>query len=430
MQELQRMRKVICSVVFLLLFSSAHAQNATVVKNVFATPGPNLFYVSPSLAVNEKSRSTQVVWERHPGNHPDHATLARKISPKGVIKGETRTLVEGTNTYGPTILYNKHKNEFAVVYADEFQNPTHTIFIQRLNAKGQIQGAPVKISTDTGSAFVNQHASATFDSVNKRYVIVWSRASTTQGTFAGEGLTIALLNENFVTIAGPALLREERAGLLLNAVVCDLAVLPSGRILVAFTEPTDAGLQRRHYYIAAVEPDLSGIKIKKVTKTAARTDFVDADFAFLPSGTFLYFVDTNRIRKRKIDETGKPVGVISAAFGSPLKSRPLFMPRFVTTPQSTTTTQGLLIAVEDARQQSGNGKIWIQRVNAAGRPAGDPETIDSGFIIASRLQIVQLPSSTEKQGTFSVIYVNGAQITIPPHGEFSELIHLKLTVPF
>ena len=413
--------------VFTLFAIPAFPQETTVTKNIFATPGPNLFYESPSLAWNEKNGSTLMVWERHPGNHPDHDLLARKISPAGAIRGSIRNLISGTNTYKPTLLYNKQKNEFVIIYADEFQNPTHTIFAQRLSAKGKIKGAPVRISTDTGSGFINRHPIATFDPVHKRYVVVWSRNSTTQGTFEGEGLMVAVLDQNLVPAADPILLRAESAVLPVNPFGRDVTVLLSGRILVVFTEPSGADAEKNHYYLAALDPDLSNLSIRKVNQKVVNNVFVDADFATLPSGLFLYFVDTNKIQKRKIDSTGRPVGAISSAFATPLKSKRLFFPRFAATPDS--PTAGLLVAVEDARQENGDGTIWIQRVDATGTPNGAPEIVDSGFITAANPQILRLPSSTATTGHFSLIYINGSQITIPPRGEFSELIHLKLTVP-
>jgi hypothetical protein len=204
--------RILVQLFFVLFVSvSVYAQDTTVIKRVFASPGPNLFYIEPSLALNEKSRLTQVVWEAHPGNHPDHSTLIRKITAKGAPRGSARTLIGGTNTYNPTLLYNKNKNEFAIIFADEFQNPVHTIFIQRLNAKGQLKGAPVQVSTDTGQSFVNQNPFAAFDPATNRYVILWSRNSTVPGSNeAGEGIQGAVLDETFTTIAGPALLALTR----------------------------------------------------------------------------------------------------------------------------------------------------------------------------------------------------------------------------
>jgi hypothetical protein len=165
-------------------------------------------------------------------------------------------------------------------------------------------------------------------------------------------------------------------------------------------------------------------------KAAAGTTRPDAVFASISSSsTYVYFVDSSKIRKRKIDLLGRPVGVISNAFAPPLASQDLFVPRFAETPKSAGATRGLLVAIEDPSQTLGNGKIWIQRVDQNGKPVGAPETVDSGFISASSLEIVTLPSSTPGRLKFSAIYVNGSQITLPPQGEFSELIHLNLTVP-
>lgn len=423
------MRLLFCIFTSFFLAASAYSQETTVVKKIFASPGPNLFYENPSVVVNEKNRSAQVVWERHPGNHPDHATLTRKISPQGVAKGSERTLIGGTNTYDPSVLYNKNKNEFVVIYADEFQNPVHTIFVQRLNAKGQKIGTPVQVSTDTGSAFVNQNPFAAFDPGTKNYLLVWSRNSTTQGSFAGEGIYAAVLNENLVTVAGPTLLLPENPAIGQNPQIRDLAILTAGRVVVAYTEPVGADPQLNHYYAAGFDQDLTGLNIKRVTKSPVGNFRLDAEFAILPSSSFLYFVDTSRIRKRKIDPAGRPVGVISSAFAAPLKSRELAVPRFAATPQSNGVTKGLLVAIEDPSQLAGNGKIWIQRISAKGKPVGAPETVDSGFITASFLQIITLPSSTGERLKFFVIYVNGTQVTFPPQGEFSELIQLNLTVP-
>src|SRR5688500_9637091 len=100
------MRIVLLLFALVLLCSLSHAQDVTVTRKVVGSPGPNFFYQHPSLATNERSGITLLVWEKHPGNHPDHSTLSRKISPTGALKGSTKTLVSGTNTYHPRIVYN------------------------------------------------------------------------------------------------------------------------------------------------------------------------------------------------------------------------------------------------------------------------------------------------------------------------------------
>ncbi len=419
------MHRVIFLFFFLLFYSVTQAQDITVTKKVLGSPGANLFYENPSLALNTKTGTVLVVWERHAGNHPDHSTVLRKISPRGRLKGPIETIKDGTNTYDPQILYNSNENEFVLVFADEFENPVHTIFIQKLNTKGRIKGLPVQISTDSGSSFVNQHPFAAFDRATNRYVIVWTRNSTAPEGAPDEGIYAAVLDENLLTIAGPSLIHPVIADDQ-NPQVRDLAIHPSGKALVAFTESVD-GVQH-HYYVAAIDQDLTNLNVKRVTKTPVISVRVDASFASLSSSFFLYFVDSSRIRKRKIDELGKPAGAISSAFGSTLKKKQLFVPRFVAVEGSSGATQGLLAAIEDPSQAAGNGRIWVQRIAANGKPIGPPSEVDSGFISASELKAVMLPS-TANELRFSIVYKNGFQRTLPPQGEFSELIHLKLAVP-
>jgi hypothetical protein len=417
--------KYIVRVLLLFIFCGpAFGEDISVDKKIFASPGPNLFFVNPRLALNEKSRLTLAIWEKHPGNHPDHSTLSRRISSKGVPRGSSRTLVSGTNTYDPSILYNTVRNEFLLVYADEFQNPLHTIFVQKLDAQGRKRGGPVKVSTDTGSSFVNHSPLGIYDANSNQYVVVWSRNSTSTGPVAGEGFYAAVLDDNLNTVQGPVLFRPENSGDQLS----DLAIHPAGKALVAFSNLVSVDPPILNYYVASFALDLTGTNIKKINKKTVKTLQTGITFAQLSSLMFVYFSDTGSVRKRKIDDSGAPTGKISPAFSGQVKNTRLSGPDFASSTLSG-TPEGLLVAVEDSAQLTGQGKIWAQKMDAQGNPVGDPCEVDSAFITADDLQIIGLPSSNASQLQFSLIYVNGSQRTIPPQGEFSELIHLKLTVP-
>ena len=424
------MKRLFCLFTFLLLCSAAAAAEPTVVKRVLASPGPNLFYENPSLATNERTGITLAVWEKHPGNHPDHDTLLRKISAAGNLKGSTKNLIQGTNTYSPAIVYNSVENEFLVAYADEFRNPLHTIFVQRLDSTGRKKGAPVQVSTDTGSSFVNQHTFAAYDAATNLYFVVWTRNSTqASSALPGEGIHVAALDANLAIVAGPTLIAPETTTPLIeNPQVRALTVNRSGRVLVAYTETVAINPIKSNYFIASVDTGLGNLSTFKVNKTPVSPPTLNAVFAELPTSDFLYFIHSGgKIRKRKLDTDGKPIGSITTAFSGPLKSNSLFVPRFVST--GVNSAAGLLVAVEDPSQSNGDGAIWIQTIDSSGKPIGTPSTVDSAFISAPDLQIVLLPSSTAQQLKFSLVYVNGSQLTIPPQGEFSELIHLKITLP-
>ena len=89
--------------------------------------------------------------------------------------------------------------------------------------------------------------------------------------------------------------------------------------------------------------------------------------------------------------------------------------------------KGLLVAAEDPGQLNGNGKLWGQLLDAAGKPIGAPLELDSGFRSLHFPDVITLPTSTAARLRFSLIYVDGGQSEEP--GALSKLISLKITIP-
>ncbi len=410
---------------FVLLYATVSAQTATVDKTILDPGTPNLFFESISLAWNEKTGQTLVTWERHPGNHPGHSTFSQKLTRTGNLSGSTKTLINGTNTYDPGIVYNKNKNEFAMIYADEIGGEPHAIYIQALTKSGQKKGNPVKISTDTGSAFANQGPELEYDPLQRVYVVSWQRSSTSLGG-SGNGIFAAILNEQFQILFGPQLILSPASQVFPD--IADIAVTGAGKILIGINQFVNDNPLRVNYIIASMNHDLTGLVLSKVNGDRAGPQIPDLRFASLTSEFLVFYTDTNGIRKRKVNPQGKPFGPRSIAFASPLKREKLLLPVVVTLPVPSGNIHGFLVACEDPGQLLGAGKLWGQLLDAKGRAFGQPVALDSDFVALHAPAIVTLPSSTSARPQFALVYSDGGQISLPPQGEFSKLILLKITL--
>jgi hypothetical protein len=410
---------------FALFCSSASGQTATVDKTILDPGTPNLFFESIFLALNEKTGQTLVTWERHPGNHPGHSTFSRKLSRSGNPSASTKTLVTGTNTYDPGIVYNKNRNEFAMIYADEVAGAQHTIYIQKLTKSGVKKGAPVKVSTDTGSAFLNLGPELEYDPVQKVYVVSWQRSSTTS-TGSGIGIFAAVLNEEFQMLFGPQLILSPASQIFPD--IADIAITPAGKILIGINQYVNDNPLRVNYIIASMNHDLTGLVLSKVNRNPAGPPIPDLRFVSLTSEFLVYYTDTNGIRKRKINQQGKPFGPRTTTFAAPLKRKKLLRPVVTALHVPSGDVHGFLAASEDPAQLQGIGKLWGQALDAKGKALGQPVELDSNFMHLHSPAIVALPSSPSAEPQFALMYSDGAQIWLPPQGEFSRLIYLKITL--
>src|SRR4030095_1336836 len=276
--------------VVLLFCASVFAQTATVNKKTLDAGSPNLFFENLSLALNEKSGQTMLTWEKHPGNHPGHSTLLMKLNSAGKVRGAEEILIQGTNTYDPGIVYNKNKNEFALVYADEGNGSLHAIYIQALDPAGQKQGSPVRVSTDTGPSFVNQAPDFTYDPIARVYVVVWIRNSITPGT-PGEGIFGAILDEDFQTIAGPRLIQGPKKAdpsAPRFPQIADVAVMSTGKFVIGLIDFLSITPLRVNYSVVAGNIDLTNLSKFKLKNGRSEVLIPDIKFVQFASALNAY----------------------------------------------------------------------------------------------------------------------------------------------
>jgi len=429
----KKMRNIACIVFVLFIGTVAGAQNPSVNRKIFQAGTPNFFFESISIITNEVTGLSLCTWEKHPGNHPGHETLSRKITAGGKPKGKTNVLISSTNTYEPSLIYNRNRNEFALAYADEVGGQLHAIYIRALDSTGRRKGNAVKVSTDSGPGFVNQHPRFAYDAVNRVYVVFWTRSSTMPGggSIPGEGIYAAILDEAFTTITGPVLILGPLTDPALPKFpdILDVAIGPSEKILIGYSVFLSTNPSKNNYFVASLNEDLSGLSIARLNGTPVRTIIPDLHFASLPTNLLVFYVDTNGIRKKTISATGSPSGKRTAAFGAPLQKRKLLLPVIATVQNPQGPVAAIFIAMEDPGQLAGNGTIWGQTLDETGNPLGTPFVLDTNFRAAHFPAAVVLPSSTAAVTKFSVLYSDGGQISLPPQGEFSQIIELLVTIP-
>ena len=411
--------------VLCLLCATVSAQTATVDKTILDPGSPNLFFESISLTLNEKTRQTLVTWERHPGNHPGHSTFSRKLTRAGDLSGSTKTLVNGTNTYDPGVVYNKNKNQFAMIYADEIAGAPHAIYIQALTKAGQKKGSPVKISTDSGNAFISQGPELEYDPVQRVYVAAWQRSAASVGGNEN-GIYAAILNEQFQILFGPQLILTPASQAFPD--IGDIAITSAGKVVIGISQFVNDNPLRVNYIVASMNQDLTGLALSKLNGNPSGPQIPDLKFVSLTSELLAYFTDTNGIRKRKINPQGKAAGARSSAFAGSLKKKKLLLPVVVALPAPSGAMHGFLVASEDPGQLLGAGKLWGQPLDANGKALGRPVQLDSNFVALHSPAMSALPPSASGHPQFAVFYSDGGQIFLPPRGESSALIYLKITL--
>jgi hypothetical protein len=210
--------------------------------------------------------------------------------------------------------------------------------------------------------------------------------------------------------------------------VADIAITSAGKVVIGISQFVNDNPIRINYIIASMNQDLTGLMLSKVNRNPSGPQIPDLKFVTLSSQLLAYFTDTNGIRKRKINPQGKPAGARSTAFAGSLKRKKLLLPIVVSLQTPSGAMHGFLVASEDPGQHLGAGKLWGQPLDANGKALGRPVQLDSNFIALHSPAMSALPPSASGHPQFALFYSDGGQIFLPPQGESSALIYLKITL--
>ncbi|MCI0442526.1 hypothetical protein L0152_04820 [bacterium] len=408
----------------LCMAALASAGPLPVKRTTFVSPTPATFNVGPNMAINTRNNEALAVWDRHPGNHPDHRTWGRLVNPKGEPLGATFQIVPGFNPYNPFVAHNPVRNEYALAYANESNAQSRfMVYVQRLNIKGMPSGAAIRVSQESGTHDLPQ---ILFHEPSGNYILFWNRFSDEDA-----GLYGAILNPNtLATIHGPVLIQlsPREGGLFRTPVVSTLAVQPqTGRIALAYSQlapgVSTSTQPQSNLYLASLDPGLSGVTPSNFVKVNPRPVWSsDFDFKFLPDGTGIAaFTDGSGMRIRKINQNLKPSGPMMPAFRPPLNNRQLLYPRI-----AYSRNMGVLLAIEDPFGTAATGPvIWAQTLNETGQPQQNPFTLEKPQDRATQPVLIPLHTpANSPQHQFAVVYVLGVQRNIPPTQEESSSLVL------
>ncbi len=400
----------------------------------------------PRTVFNTKTKQILVVWEKHPGNHPGHSLWGRLLNPSGKPSGSEFVIVDGPNTYGPSLTYNVQQNEYLLVYANEFPNHSFSLFAQRLNARGIRAGTPVRISpeNEAGIGVNNDRPLVTWNARTGNYNIFWQKDFNSNSTATVmEGLYGAVLSKTLSVIKNQTLIVKAKPDgqFTIHPFAADAAFHPvTGRLLLGYFEyapgfGTSMGPPAVIYFVASIDPELNAIQPSNFVKIKQGTSISNGDlrFGFFPDGSGLVvFSDSTSLKLRKIDMTGKLTGPLKPAFRPPLNNSKL---SFISVAQSNGVAgfKSLILGVKDPENIAGQRGLWTQLLDSAGIPSGSPELIEtlSDFVGESTLAArSNLP--TTRNYRFVAVYQQGRQTNVPPTASESTgliLLNLNFTFP-
>ena len=410
------MKRAICLLLFALIASIALADASFQVTSSTVTKKVNgRFNSTPAMALNTKTGNTLVIWERRQGSA--HSILAKLLNDQGKRASAVFTLVNSQNISHPALAYNPDRNEFLLTFDN---NPDLTldqtnIFALRLNAKGKAIGTASILTTDSvSSTMANFLPLVVYNHKTSRYVAAWIREVTPQIGPGTDGLVAAQIDPVTVkTVGDPVLLRlttVEQLGSsisLLIPIPLDVEVQPTtGKVMVGFIQKiSGTNGENANYFAGGVAPDLSNGNNFPFTQVNGSpvnvtNSFVwSIRFAFASNGRGLVvFVDSTKLRLRKISGGGSITGPARSAFKRPKQNTRFFFPNIVFTTGSH-GTRAFLIAVQNPFDEGGETTIWSQVLDGSGQRLGRPVKI---------------------QETNTTTAVHETAISVLPHPEDSE----------
>jgi hypothetical protein len=367
------------------------------------------------MALNSKTGNTLVVWERRVGQ--GHSILAKLLNDQGKRASAVFTLVNNQNISHPSVAYNPDRDECLLTFdnnANLLLEQTN-IFALRLNAKGRAIGTASVLTTDSvSSTMANFLPLVTYNHKTSRYVVVWIREVTANVGPGTDGLVAAQIDaETVKPLADPVVMRlttVEQSGSTISLLIpipLDLKVQPtSGKIMVGFIQKiTGTNGESANYFFGGVASDLSNSKDFPFTQVNSSPVNVTDNFVWSIRFDFgsngrglLVFVDSTKIRLRKISGGGTVTGPIRSAFKKPKSSTKFFFPNIVIT-KGSHGTRAFLIAVQDAFDEGGEATIWSQVLDGAGLRLGPPvkivETNTKTAVHETAISVLPHPDDSE-----------------------------------
>ncbi len=440
------MKRFLVLLALLLLCAAAgSAQPIEVQKSIYVAKEENVFQANQVVATNTKTGITLVVWERVTSGSRE--IIGRLLNARGASASARFTLVNDPKAAHPAIIYNPVRNEFLLAYDDnaQVQLTRADIYVMRLNSQGRPAAAAVKVSTDSvSSTMSNFYPRLAFNSRTSSFVILWLReiVNADQADDGTNGLVGALLTSTG-TLNGQGVLLQKtviESNRLWQPIAQDAAFHPgNGKLLVVSIQITSgtSGTQA-NYSLGRLDANLTGINSSNFVQVNATPVLLSSEFAWGARIAFttntagvLYFVDTNNIRRRKIDAAGKLSGASVTAFRPPKNNTKLFYPSVAFT-MVDSLRRGILLAFENPFSASGAVNIWAQILDANGAPLGPSVKIDTTASndTAFTSEMVALPAVQNLTGFRFAAFYTLAQFTSPGQSfQNSGIVKLNLTIP-
>jgi hypothetical protein len=418
----------------IILFFCSFLDAASVQRINLIAPQNGVFTENVRAALNTRTNSTVVIWDRNSNPLEHHAIWGLLINSNGNPSGNAFSIVKGPNAQTPKVVYNAETNQFLLVYANETNGENgFEIFAQKLNASGRRVGKAVRISAaaDRGNRVRNDSPQVVYDSKNQSYVILWRRYLLA-GSGPDQGLLGCVLNAD-LSVRKPTALMSPLQGdfnQVLGPVVTDVDLHPvNGKLLIAgFSQDAASFGSLWRYFSARTD---STLKKPQIVLTPLKSELSSgaapyAQLVLLPgTGVETLFVEGTGVKKRKLNPQGAPTGPVTLFFTGTAQTIPLEFPVSAKA-SSNNRSESAVVGVDDSSMQTGS--LWWQTADSAGNASGQPIQLQTTLSIGSRPEILTLPIPTQNTLSYAVIFTEGVRTGTNPN-ESSSLVLLKVNTP-